>query len=43
MTPSKKKVKRFQPFIEPGSLPQGYVVVRKTKSKRVTPFNRKRI
>ena len=34
---------RGNQFIEPGELPQGYVAVRKGKSKRVTPFNRKRV
>ena len=29
-------------FIEPGELPEGYVAVKKGKSKRVTAFNRNR-
>ena len=34
---------RGNQFIEPGELPKGYVAVKKGKSKRVTPFNRKRV
>lgn len=34
---------RGSSFIEPGELPQGYVAVIKGKSKRVSPFNRKRV